>query len=280
MNSENPSHFLCPVCKTALISTKKSLVCENSHSFDKAKSGYVNLFINPKSSAKNHGDNKLMTSARRDFLNKDFYLPLKNALCKIAKKYAKPNDVVFDCGCGEGYYTDAIRRSLESVSMIAIDISKDEISTASKRNKNIEFAVASAFNLPIKPYSVDILFEIFSPYSEKEFLRVLKDNGIMIIAFPLENHLFQLKKSVYDVPYKNEVSDLSLNGFSLIESLEIKNVIKLNSNEDIKNLFMMTPYYYKTGVNEQARLDTLQTLSVETEFCIAVYRKKGKQILF
>lgn len=274
MTNQKLIHFLCPVCKGAFKQKEKSFVCENSHSFDISKSGYVNLFINPKNASKNHGDNKLMANARREFLNKNYYQSLKDQLCVTAKQYYRLNDIVFDCGCGEGYYTSAIENALKDANMIAIDISKDELTIASKRNKNIEFAVASAFNIPIESESVDILFEIFSPYSEKEFLRVLKKNGIMIIAFPLENHLWELKESIYDEPYKNEVAPLELSGFTLLESIQIKNEIILNNKDDVKNLFMMTPYYYKTGIKEQARLETLHTLTTKTEFGVAVYKKE------
>ena len=63
--------FICPVCKNELNKTGKSFICSNGHCFDMAKSGYVNLLL--KSTGGNHGDNKLMVSARRDFLDKGYY---------------------------------------------------------------------------------------------------------------------------------------------------------------------------------------------------------------
>ena len=36
-------HFICPVCGEPLILRENTYICTLSHSFDRAKSGYVNL---------------------------------------------------------------------------------------------------------------------------------------------------------------------------------------------------------------------------------------------
>ena len=61
------TYFLCPVCGEKLTEHEKGALCPNRHSFDKAKSGYINLLPN-NLPAGNHGDNKLMIKARHDFL--------------------------------------------------------------------------------------------------------------------------------------------------------------------------------------------------------------------
>ena len=63
----------------------KSLVCENNHSFDKAKQGYTHLLPVNKMHSKIPGDNALMVSSRRDFLNKGYYNIFAEALTKIVK---------------------------------------------------------------------------------------------------------------------------------------------------------------------------------------------------
>lgn len=264
--------FICPVCKAPLIRQAKNYLCKNGHNFDIAKSGYVNLLLG--SSPKNHGDNKLMAAARRDFLNKGYYASLKNILCETAARYIKEGGVLLDCGCGEGYYTAALHAHLPGSRLFGFDISKDALAIAAKRNQEIGFAVASSFAIPFADESVDMLFEIFSPYCGGEFRRVLKKNGVMLMVFPLENHLWELKCAVYDTPYKNEVAETQLDGFELLEKIEVKNRITIENSTGISNLFKMTPYYYKTGKKEQARAEKLESLQVQTEFGILVYQKK------
>lgn len=93
------------------------------------------------------------------------------------------------------------------------------------------------------------------------------------MVIPLENHLWELKCAAYDTPYKNEVSDTYLDGFDFTDRIDVKYKFDLNLGEDISSLFKMTPYYYKTGVKEQKRVEELEKLSVSAEFGILVYRK-------
>lgn len=263
--------FICPVCRSPVLKKEKNYVCKNGHNFDIAKSGYVNLLLG--SSPKNHGDNKLMAAARHDFLAEGFYEPLKNSLRKTVSKFAHNGDIILDCGCGEGYYTSAVSKCVNKSAVFGTDISKDELSIAAKRDKLTSYAVASSFSLPFDNESINILLEIFSPYCGNEFRRVLKNGGIMIMAYPLENHLWELKKAVYDTPYKNETDDAVPNGFKLIENSEVKFLLNLQSQNDIKNLFAMTPYYYKTSKRDQQKLEKLDLLEVQAEFGISVYKK-------
>ena len=92
------------------------------------------------------------------------------------------------------------------------------------------------------------------------------------MAIPSENHLWELKTAIYDVPYKNEVKDYELEGFEFLGSQRLTKKITLDSAEEIRSLFSMTPYYYKTGVKEQERLRNLTELDVTTDFELLTYR--------
>lgn len=267
------SAFCCPVCGENLENQEKAYICPNRHSFDKAKSGYVHLLTHT-SGAKGHGDNKAMVTARRDFLETGAYAELRTAVVQTAEKYTPNGGVLLDSGCGEGYYTEAICTALDGhAAVLGFDISKDAVNLAAKRCKLAQFAVASAFRMPMADASVDVLTEIFSPFSEAEFARVLKKDGVLVEVIPGARHLYGLKAAVYDMPYQNEVDDFVRAGYKLEEHLHLTGELHLTSARDIGNLFLMTPYYYKTGRAEQTRLAALQMLTTETEFHILVYRK-------
>ena len=76
----NAALLICPVCGGALAEQGRSLCCEKGHCFDLAKEGYVNLLTGSKP-ADSMGDNKEAARFRRDFLNKGYYAPLRDALC-------------------------------------------------------------------------------------------------------------------------------------------------------------------------------------------------------
>lgn len=269
--------FVCPVCKKELVSNGKSFVCQAGHCFDISKFGYVNLLMSSKSSAKRHGDDRLMVRARRDFLDKGYYSFLCKKLCEICAGRIGNGNVVLDAGCGECYYSSSLRKALSDRGVYAeifgVDISKDALEFAFKRKSGVSTAIGSVFSLPVADETVDALLNVFSPEAFDEYKRVLKKGGYFIRVIPLKNHLFELKKAVYDNPYYNDVQSFGIDGFTLEEEIIIKDKIILNSNEDIINLFKMTPYYYKTSADDQKKLENLQVLSTQAEFGIRVYRK-------
>ena len=259
------STFLCPVCKSKLFALPSQLKCLKGHSFDIAKQRYVNLLLD-NTQNKRHGDDKLMVDSRTKFLNKGYYEPLRKAVCEVIGIGCK----VLDSGCGEGYYTEAIAMNND---VCGIDISKDALKVASKRCKNVSFAVASIGDIPLENASRDVIVNVFAPDSPEEFSRVLCDDGRLITVVPMERHLFSLKSTIYDNPYLNPSVQLDREGYTLLSYKELKYSITLDCNEDIISLFKMTPYYYKTGKADQEKLNNLATLETEVEFCVLEYKK-------
>ncbi len=267
------SEFICPVCKEKLNIDGKAYLCLNNHSFDISKDGYVNLLMSQQSSLKRHGDDKLMVRARRDFLSGGYYEPLCRQLCDAVAEYIPDGGVIDDIGCGEGYYTGAVMNSGD-YHIYGIDISKDALRYASKALKSGEFAVASAFSLPFANDSADCILNIFAPSAYEEFYRVLKEDGYLIKAVPLEDHLWGLKSALYKEPYKNKPEKRNDDLFELVSQKEIKYEINLTDSETIGNLFKMTPYYYKTGREESERLLSMPELTTTVHFNVEVYKKR------
>lgn len=271
------TNFKCPVCGLLLREESRTLKCENNHCFDLAKQGYVNLLQSQKSSKKRHGDDSLMVKARQDFLEKGYYNNLCDELIKAVLQNAKEEITLADLGCGECWYTERVYKALCEKSVDAtvfgIDISKQALIAGSKRCKTLKLAVASTAEIPLPDECCDAVICVFAPYSEQEVRRILKRGGVFIKAFPLEEHLIELKSVIYDKPYRNEVSISFDNGFEKVILASVKNEILLETNEDIINLFKMTPYYYKTGKSDQQKLESLTSLKTKTEFGILTLKK-------
>lgn len=268
--------FVCPVCNEPFSSTENgSLRCRNNHSFDRSKEGYYNLLLS--SSGGVHGDNKEMLSARRRFLESGAYEPLARAVFEELSSRLPSSSELLDMGCGEGYYTDYVSKAAsvfgKPFSLHAFDISKDAVKLAAKRNKSISFIVASSYHVPALSESFDGVFNVFSPLAIEETSRVLKPGGIFVMAIPDENHLFGLKAAIYDKPYKNEPQESEIPGFELLSTRRLAYPLKLDSREKINDLFMMTPYAYRTGARERERISRLDTLECNAEFIVFTYRK-------
>lgn len=97
--------FRCPVCSQELKKEEKIWVCPQGHTFDIAAKGYVNLLMSNSSGAKRHGDDRLMINARRDFLSKGFYEPLREAVYEALSADFPRGGTLLDAGCGECWYT-------------------------------------------------------------------------------------------------------------------------------------------------------------------------------
>lgn len=268
------SILICPLCKKDLEKKDKKLVCENGHNFDFAKEGYVNLHISKNS--KNPGDDKVMVNARRDFLNKDFYVEIANKVNEFIKDNISSTGKVLDIGAGEGYYTNKIKEILPEGEVYALDISKEAVKKGAKTYKNIEWFVASGLEEPFKDMTFDGITVLFSKLFPTEFKRVLKDNGILLVVSPNREHLVDIKKVVYPmVKYENiEPIDELKDEFDLIKRENLK-YRKYVYGDDIKNLFHMTPYRWKSPIEGVKRLESLKELEVTVDVNVDIYRKKG-----
>lgn len=264
------SILICPICGNELFKDNRTIKCCNNHCFDVAKEGYVNL-LSAHKSGDNTGDNKEMARSRRDFLEKGFYSPLANAVGECLEKYSNYGDNVLDICCGEGYYTNVLSDRYNR-NFYGFDLSKNMVRLAAKRKCNAQFFVANIASIPIKSKSVKLAFHLFAPFHSEEFARVISDDGVIVTAIPGKEHLFGLKKVLYDKPYYNDEKEPKTDGLELIEKISVKSEITLNSKEDIKALFQMTPYYYHTPSEGMNRLDEKTNLTTEIEFVLLVYK--------
>lgn len=274
------SCFICPTCGQPLSEERVSYRCENGHSIDKAKSGYVNLLMPGSKHSAMPGDDKRMVDARWAFLSQGYYEPLLLELCGLAERHLpqEGEPMVLDAGCGEGYYTAGLYQHLREKGrtprIAGVDISKLAVNKAAKRCGEIAFAVASVFHLPVARGSCDLFLNLFAPFCLEEILRVLSEPGRMIMVIPGERHLWELKQVVYDAPYLNEVKEFGLEGMELLEHRELCWNLELEKSQDIDHLFQMTPYYYKTSREGYQRLQLCPSLTTTAQFHLLVYKRK------
>lgn len=266
--------FICPICKSKLNIDGKTYRCENNHSFDIAKQGYVNLLPVNKKHSDNPGDSKDMVLSRRTFLESGNYncfaeklIEIVNAIFINSQKIS-----ILDCGCGEGYYDGFLDKLKFDYDLYGFDISKEAVRFASAKYKNGNFAVGSCFNMPVESDYFDLAINIFAPMVESETARVLKKGGYLIYAVPGKNHLMGLKNLLYENTYENEEKHTEYNGFEFIGRETVKSEITLDGEMGV-NLFKMTPYYFKTELGAEEKIRKSGGFTTEIHFDFLVYRK-------
>lgn len=284
MNFIKAHNLACPIDGAQLNSHAKQLVCENGHVFDIARQGYVNLLPVQHKRTKHPGDSKAMVLARTQFLNSGVYQPIATMLTELVySQMTGDTEACFlDAGCGEGYYFDNLFNFLRdkkddiNLSFIGLDISKDAIVQATKRNRQITWVVGTNRQPPVKDESVDIILSLFGFLSVEGFKKILKPGGKIILADPGYEHLKELREIIYPEVKKQDHTDfpqVEIAGFSLIknETLQFKTLI--SSNEQINHLLVMTPHFYRASKSGREIACALPELSITVDVTFRVFEK-------
>ncbi len=265
----------CPVCGRAgkISEDQKSFYCsgERRHSFDFARSGYLNLAVG----APSGGDSKEAIRARSAFLEAGYYQPLSDAVNELLLSCGAKS--VLDAGCGEGYYTNRMPAECRK---LGVDLSRFGVDHGAKVSRtngtNADFCVASVFSIPVADLSFDAVTSLFAPCAEEELSRVLAPNGILILVGAGERHLMGLKELLYDHPYLNEGRrDLPKN-MKLLEKKRLFGEIEVKGRQMLDALFSMTPYYWRTSERDREKLLAVDSLRTEYDFDIFVFRKESE----
>lgn len=172
--------------------------CENAHSFDFAKSGYLNLTLSGAPSRV--GDSKEMVRARAGFFAAGFFDPVAEAVARAAESLGGSPSSVVEVGSGTGYYLDRVcGRLAESLGQtpcgFGVDLSVPASSYAARALPELCFVVADVeLRLPLLDRSAGVLLSVFSPRPAAECARICRPGGVLVAAFATEHHLQKLRQ--------------------------------------------------------------------------------------
>lgn len=266
--------FRCPICRAALVLENKSYLCQNRHTFDISRDGYVNFAVGKNDS----GDDDGMCAGRHRFLTAGYYRRFADFLAQSVEEYSPAPQTIVDCGCGEGYYLRVLREKFPTAELFGVDLAKSAVKTAAKAEKAAvcpcRYAVCSLFTLPLFDACADAAISVFAPVASEETARILKNNGYLFVAGPGPRHLAGLKELLYDTPYDNPEKHFEYGDFSFVDEKTLEYSVTV-AGEYVRDLFGMTPYYWKTSRKDSEKLNGIESLETELSFKISVYRKKS-----
>lgn len=271
--------YQCPLCHQPLLPETSGWRCENRHQFDRAKEGYVNLLPVQHKRSKQPGDSADMMAARRDFLDAGHYQPLQEKVCEIFERIlTAPTVTVLDIGCGEGYYTSAVARKLQTKAeshVQGLDVSKVAIRSGARRYPDVHFCVASSHRLPFSENQFDAVLRIYAPCKAEELFRVLKIEGYVLTVTPGPRHLIQFKALIYqDVKLHDETPE-NMAGFELVEEHALQYPMTLNSEESAA-LLQMTPLAWRARPEVWGVLATTPAFECEADFTLRLWQRKAE----
>jgi 23S rRNA (guanine745-N1)-methyltransferase len=185
--------LLCTVrgCALPLAREEQRLVCERGHSFDVARSGYINLLQPQERRSKHPGDTMAAVGARRRLHDHGVSEPLLKVVSEILS--LGPGDAVLDAGCGDGFYLGSLQRAA-GFAAYGVDISIPAVDAAARRYPDCEWIVANADRfVPFTDRSFSKVLSITARMNALEFRRVLRDDGLLLVAIPAPDDLIELR---------------------------------------------------------------------------------------
>lgn len=264
--------YACPVCAAPLLKADRVWSCENRHTFDEHKKGYLNLLLAQNKRSKEPGDDVEMVLSRRRFLENKHYLPMAAQLSSLISDHCTEQSTLLDAGCGEGFYTHLIQSQNPSFDCYGLDISKPAV-TAACSYKNIFWSVASSSKAPFLNDSFDAIVSVFSRIDNDSFFRILKPSGSVFMVAPDHDHLMALRAHIYDEirPYETEKHKSYFDErFQLNHEERFTVDINLEDQQGIQDLLGMTPHAHRLPEAARKRIALLTTL--DDQACFKLYR--------
>ncbi len=264
--------YTCPLCQTPLITQEHGFACQQRHTFDRAKEGYVNLLPVQHKGSRDPGDSPEMLLARRQFLDEDHYLPLRNAVVnQLQAALAEHNaPTILDLGCGEGYYTSGLTQISKNI--YGLDVSKHAVKWAAKRYRAIQFCVASGYRLPFADNSLDAITRIYAPSKTEELARSLRTGGVLLTVVPGPRHLYQFKEMIYQEVQLHSDKPEELPGFEMISQKQLSYPLNLGP-QSATQLLQMTPFAWRASPEVWQKIAQSDQLACDVDFLITLWRK-------
>ena len=263
--------MVCPICGEVLRKQERQYTCENRHSFDIARQGYVNLLPVQQKRSLTPGDTREQVLSRRAFLESGCYQPIADALVAAGKRH-RISGQILDIGCGEGWYSAQLADAL-GAHLTGLDISKEAVRCAAAKYKGKLWLTATAAHIPVEESSADLLTSLFALTLPEEFARVLKSGGLFFQVLAAQDHLLGLKGIIYDrLIFREKDSVPDVPGFTRLESIPIRFSFTVEG-EQVQNLFSMTPHVFRIGKAGAERLRQTQALTDTASCILNIYRR-------
>lgn len=198
-----PIELRCPVrgCGRPLARDARRLACEAGHSFDVAKSGYVNLLQPQDRRSSSPGDTGEAVRARRRLVDRDVESVLHRDLARFAAEgLSGRSGLLLDAGCGEGSVTRLLADAT-GLEAVGVDISVAAIERAARTFPHGTWIVANADRaLPFPDGAFACVASVTSRRNPLEFRRILSPDGLVLVVVPGADDLRELRAVVLGAP--------------------------------------------------------------------------------
>ena len=176
----------CPHCGAALSRAGAAVRCEDGHSFDVARQGYLSLLAG---GSAHIGDSAAMVAARERFLAAGHFDPLSE---QLSAGLGEPG-VLVDLGAGTARHLARALDDLPAARGLALDVSKPALRRAARAHPRAAAVACDVWGaLPLRDGAADAALTLFAPRNPPELTRVLRSGGRALIVSASPGHLAEL----------------------------------------------------------------------------------------
>lgn len=263
-------------CGEALRREAARWICPRNHSFDQHRSGSLNLLQPQDRRSKHPGDSREAAQARRRLASLGHADSVFGAFRHVIESRAlEDSAALLDVGCGEG----AFLRSIGAVSGLdrhGVDISAPSIELAAKSSPDVSFIVANADRfLPYADASFDFVASLDARVNAPEFERVLKPDGLILVAVPAPDDLIELRERVLggkvEKSRASRIEDELGKSFTLLDRTTIRDQ-KLFESGALRDL--LTATYRGFRQSERAAVESLGAMTVTLSHEVLAFEKR------
>jgi 23S rRNA (guanine745-N1)-methyltransferase len=210
-------------CGEPLTPGDRAWSCPRGHTFDIARSGYVNLLQPQDRRSASAGDSKASVEARARLLARGVGRALVREIAgHAARVLSEPpgppgpeergvrKPVVVDLGSGTGDVLGELAR-VRQIEGVGIDLSTAAAEHAAKRFHALTWVVANADRqLPLVDRSASLVIAVHGRRNPAECARVLKPGGFLLVAIPAPDDLVELREHVQGARVERDRGDALL----------------------------------------------------------------------
>jgi len=258
-------------CALPLLRRDRTFVCAAGHSYDVARSGYLNLLQPQDRKSTTAGDTRAAIEARASLLAAGVGRNLIDAVASRAAFLDLPESpVVADLGCGSG---DALAALTSRAGLgVGIDLSVAAIERAARHFPDRTWVVANADRrVPLLDRSIDLVMSLHARRNPIETARVLAPTGLLLIAVPASDDLIELREVVQGQRVERDRSDVVLAEHDALFELVDRSVVREARDFDRDSLLKLLRGTYRGvrhGAAERVAALTRMTVTLASEILV------------
>ena len=193
-------------CHEPLQRLRHSYVCSRGHSYDIARSGYVNLLQPQDRKSLDAGDSREAVEARANLIATGVGRAIIDSV--VARAAALPlttrEPVAVELGSGSGETLGHLAAA-RPICCVGIDLSTAAAKHSVRKFPDVTWVVANADRrLPLPDQSIDLVLSVHARRNPEECRRILAREGFLLIAVPAADDLIELREAVLGAAVERE----------------------------------------------------------------------------